>query len=78
MKENSNRFILAYDSPLLQDNIVQDLAYYVEVQLSKNVLLNRIDIETTYERLKDLMNLFHNSTHSKMHPFVTVAQLNDH
>ena len=35
-------------------------------------------LETRDERLKDLMKLFHNSPHSKKHPFVTVDQWNEH
>ena len=41
------------------------------------MLLNRTEIETTDESLKDLMKLFHNSTHAKIHPFVTVTQWNE-
>ena len=78
MKEKSNMFILAYSSHLLQDNTAQNLGYYREGRRSKNTSLNMPEIETTDERLKDLMKLFHNSTHSKMHPFVTVTQLNEH
>ena len=60
MKEKPKSFILAYSSPLLQDNTVQSLGCSGEVQLSKNMLLNRTYIETTEDRLKDLMKLFHN------------------
>ena len=74
MKENSNRYILAYSSPFLQDNTVQNLDYYGEGQLRKNMMLNMTDIETSDERLKDRMKLFHNSTNSKMRLFVTVIQ----
>ena len=35
-------------------------------------------MKKTDERLKDIMKLFHNSTHPKTHPFVTVTQWNDH
>ena len=41
-------------------------------------MLNRTEIETTDERLKDLMKIFHNSAHAKMNPFVTVTQWDDH
>ena len=74
MKENSNRFIIAYSSPLLQDNTAQNLGYSGEGQLSRNIWLNRTEIETTDERLKNLMKLFHNSTHAEMHPFVTITK----
>ena len=75
--ENSDRFILAYISPLLQDKTSQDLCYSGQGQLRKNVLLNRTDAEISDERLKDLMRLFHNSKHPKMYPFVIVAQCNE-
>ena len=78
MKEKSNKLLLDYSSPLLQDDIVQNLGYSGEGQRSKNMLLNRKEIETTDEHLKDLMKLFNNSTHTKMHSFVTVAQWNEH
>ena len=42
------------------------------------MLLNRTEIETTDKRLKDLIKLFHKSTHAKMYPFVTVTQWNEH
>ena len=78
MKENSHRFILAYSSPLLQEETVNALGYSGEGQLSKNLLMHRAMLETRDERLKDLMKLFHNSPHSKKHPFVTVDQWNEH
>ena len=78
MKENSSRFVLAYISPLMQNTTAQNLGYSGERQASKNILLNMTEIETTDERLKDIMKLFHNSTHAKMHPFVTVTQWNEH
>ena len=78
MKENFNRFILAYSSPLLQDATAQDLGFSSEDQINKNMLLNRTFLETSDERLKDLTRLFHNSLHMKMHPFVTVFQWNAH
>ena len=58
MKENSNRFILACSSPLLQDEKVHDLGFSGEGKLSKNTQLNRTELETSDERLKDLMRLF--------------------
>ena len=51
MKENSNRFILAHSSPLLQDATAHDLGFSGEGQLSKDMLLNRKDVETSDERL---------------------------
>ena len=78
MKKNSNRFSLAYSYPLLQDTTLQDLCYSGEDQLSKNMLLNRTDVETSDEHLKDLTRQFHNQSHAKMHPFITVAKLNQH
>ena len=36
------------------------------------------EIETTDDEINDIMKLFHNSTHSKIHPFVTLAQWNEH
>ena len=54
------------------------LGYSGEGQPSKNLLMHRAMLDTRDERLKDLMKLFHNSLHSKKHPFVTVDQWNEH
>ena len=78
MKENSHRFILAHSSPLLQEETVNALGYSGEGQLSKNLMMHRSMLETRDERLKYLMKLFHNSFHSKKHPFVTFDQWNEH
>ena len=72
MKENSNKFILACSSPLLQDTTARDLGYSGEGQLSKNMLLHSAELETNDARLKDLVNLFHNSPHVKKHHHVIV------
>ena len=77
MEENSSMFVLAYSSPLLQNTTAQNLGYSGEVQESRNILLNRTELETTDERLKYLMKLFQNSTHAKMHQFVTVNHWNE-
>ena len=78
MKENSNRFILACSSPLLQENNVEVLGYSGEGPLSKTILQNRSMLETTDKRLKDLLSLFHNSPHLTEHPFIIVDQWNSH
>lgn len=78
MKENSNMFILAYSSLLLQEETMHDLGYSSQGQLSRNVLLQKAFLETSDALLKDLLKLFHNSLHSKNRPFVTVAQWNEH
>ena len=78
MKENSHRFILAHSSPLLQEENVNALGYSGEGQLSKNILMSRAMLETSDDRLKDLLSLFRNSPHSSDHPFITVEQWNDH
>ena len=41
MKENSHRFILAYSSPLLQEETMIALGYSGKGQVSKNLLLHR-------------------------------------
>ena len=41
-------------------------------------MLNKKYIETSHEHLNDLMRIFHNSSHPKIHPFVTVAQWNEY
>ena len=78
MKENYNRFILAYSSPLLQDTTVRDVGCSGEGQPSKDMLLHSDELETSDERLKDLMKLFHISPHVKKHPYVTFAQWNEY
>ena len=55
MKENSNRFILVYSSPLLQDLTAQDLSFSGESQLSKNMISNKTYLQTSDEQLNDLM-----------------------
>ena len=69
-KENSKRFILFYSSPLSQLNNVHDLGYSGEGKLSRIILWNNADILSSDGHLKDLMKLFHNSTHTRMHTFV--------
>ena len=78
MKENSHRLMLAYSSPLFKSSAVQNLGKFGEGQLSRNTLWSRTEIESTDECHKDLMKLFHNSTCSRMHPFIIAAQWNDH
>ena len=65
MKENSHRFMLAYSSPLLEPNAVNNMGCSGEEQLSRNALLIKYNIESFDERLKYLMKRFHISTHAK-------------
>ena len=74
MNENSNRVVLAYSSPLLQDATVRDLGCSGEGQLRKTMMLHSSELETSDKRLKDLMKLFHNSPHMKKNPYAIVAQ----
>ena len=78
MKENSHRSMLAYVSPILQANTVNNLGFSIEVKLSRNTLQRKANIESSDEYLKDRMKLFHKSTHAKSHPFIYVSQWNDH
>ena len=78
MKENPHRFILSYSSSLLQPNAVNNLGYSGEGQLSRNTLWSKDNVESSDERFKDLMNFFHNYTHTKSHPFISVSQWNGH
>ena len=70
--------MLAQSSPLLQSNNVQNLGCSGEGQLSRDILWNMKEIESTDKRLKDLMKLFHNSTHAQLHIFMPVKKWNHH
>ena len=78
MTENSKQFILAYSLPLLQLNTAHDLGYSGEGQLNRNALWNNADMFSSDARLKDLMKIFHSSSHTRIYPFVYADQLNGH
>ena len=65
MKEKSTRFVLAYSSPLLQPVIVNDLGCSGEGELSINTLQNNMSKSSSDTLLKDLMKIFHQSSHNK-------------
>ena len=78
MKENSNRFILACSSPLLQPDTVNTLGYSGKGLSSGDISQSSSMLETSNDCLKDLLSFFHNLPHSTSHPFVTVDQWNEH
>ena len=58
MQENSHWFTLAYISPLLKPNAVNNLGHTGEGQQSRNILWSKTNIESSDERHKNLMELF--------------------
>ena len=57
---------------------MKNIGYLGEGQLSRNMLWNMTEIVPTDHCIKDLIKLFHNSTHDKSHSFVSVMQHDDH
>ena len=78
MKKHPYTFVLAYSSLLLQANVVQNLGFSGEGQISRNTLQGMIEIASTVQCLKGLIKLFYNSTYDKSYTFVFVMQQNSH
>ena len=70
MKENANRFILAYNSSLLQSDLVHQLGHSSEGEPIQQILQNRVSLAYLDPRLQDVMNLFTESVHDHALMFI--------
>ena len=63
MKENSNRFWLAYTSPTLEGDLCYKLGPSGEGPLSRDILTSRELLQNRPE-VKEMFELFHQSSHN--------------
>ena len=78
MKENSDRFTLAYSFPLLQILLIDEIGLFAEKETGQK-LMSQIEVHFEGELdLTDLLSLFYASNSDKTHHFLDVATWQNH
>ena len=77
MKENSSRFRLAYSSPLLNDELSEELGLSGEGSLSKDILGSQSQLQR-HPEVQEVFELFQGSQHQRITTQIMTEQWIDH